>query len=87
VKVELTRKARADLISIIAHSAKEFGGDHARKYLDELYFSFDLLTDNPRMGRVFDRTKRRYIFKSHYVFYKVEKTRIVILTIRHQRMS
>jgi toxin ParE1/3/4 len=54
-----------------------------RPIIDGLYYSFDLLTDNPRLGRVWKGEKRCYTYRMHNVYYRIIENRIFITQIRH----
>jgi len=47
----LTARAEADLDEIDDHVASEFGEAVAERVIDRLFETFELLADNPRMGR------------------------------------
>ena len=64
----LTRQAKSDIKAIYRYTVEYFGEGQAQEYLDGLEYSFDLLADNPNMGRLFDEKIRRYIYKSHLVY-------------------
>ena len=83
----LSRQAKSDIKAIYRYTVKYFGEGQAQEYLDGLYYSFDLLLDNPELGRVWDGQKRRYIFKSHLVYYRIIKDKIVITHIRSGRQK
>ena len=55
----LTRQAQSDIKDIYRYTVEYFGEEQAREYLDGLEYSFDLLTDNPKIGRLWDGTGRR----------------------------
>ena len=50
-------------------------------------FTTVLHTDNPRMGRVFDKRRRRYVYRSHHVYYRIQKDKILIVDIRNTRQN
>lgn len=50
-------------------------------------YSFDLLTDNPNMGRLFEENIRRYVYKSHLVYYEIKAEDLVIIRIRNARQK
>ena len=84
---ELSRKAARQIEGIIRYTDQHFGLDQTEEYINGLYYSFDLLTDNPRMGRPYDERRRRYVYRSHHVYYRVRKGKILIVDIRHTRQS
>ena len=83
----LSRQARSDIKAITRYTVEYFGEGQAQEYLDGLFYSFDLLMDNPKMGRAFEGTMRRYVFKSHLVYYEITQTKIHILRVLHGRMK
>lgn len=84
---ELSRKASRQIEEIIRYTDQNFGFDQTEEYINGLYYSFDLLTDNPRMGRTYDERRRRYVYRSHHVYYRVQEDAILIVDIRHTRQS
>lgn len=84
---ELSRKALGQIEDIIRYTDANFGQDQTREYVSGLYYSFDILSDNPKMGRPFDERRRRYIYRSHQVYYRVLRNRILIVDIRSSRQS
>lgn len=83
----LTRHAQSDIKAIYHYTVKHFGEGQAQEYLDGLAYSFDLLTDNPKMGRLFDEKTRRYVYKSHLVYYEVKEDHLVVIRIRNARQK
>lgn len=84
---ELSEHARANIKQIIRYTIEHFGLKQAEEYTDGLYYSFDLLTDNPRLGKSvasdFSGHLRRYTYRSHYVVYEIRQHIIRIATIRN----
>jgi toxin ParE1/3/4 len=83
----LTRQAQSDIKAIYHYTVEYFGERQAREYLDGLDYSFDLLTDNPKLGRLWDGKGRRYVYKSHLVYYRIVKDEIVLTRIRNARQQ
>ena len=83
----LTRQAKSDIKTIYRYTVEYFGEGQAQEYLEGLEYSFDLLTDNPNMGRVFDEKNRRYVYKSHLVYYEIKEEELVIIRIRNARQK
>ena len=84
---ELTRKALSQIENIIRYTDANFGEAQTAEYIGGLYSSFELLTDNPHMGRRYDVRRRRYVYRSHQIYYRVLKDRILIVDIRSSRQS
>lgn len=59
----------------------------AQKWVDNIFKQVNLLTDSPKIGRIvpeIDRKEiRELIFGNYRIIYRLEKTNISILTIRH----
>lgn len=82
----LTQRAAADIDEIARYTDREFGSVQTEDYLAGLYYSFDLLTDNPEMGREWSRGRRRYVYRKHIVYYRVTAEAVVVTQIRHGAM-
>ena len=85
--LRLTRQAKSDIKAIYHYTIENFGEGQAQEYLDGLDYSFDLLTDNPKMGRLFEGDIRRYVYKSHLVYYEAKGGQLTILRIRSARQK
>lgn len=85
---EISRKASAVIDDIIRYTDKNFGPDQTATYVGGLYNSFDILADNPRLGRRFTSDKKRlYIYRSHYVLYRIMDSHVLITDIRNTRQQ
>jgi toxin ParE1/3/4 len=91
MRVELSEQAAEDIVDILDYTLTCFGRRQADEYNDGLFRSFDLLADNPYLGRrvngLLTGQVRRYIYQSHYVFYEVRAEVIHIATIRNTRQD
>lgn len=87
MRYELSERARADIKAIIVYTLENFGRQQADEYTDGLFRSFELLTDNPKIGMTVTGAVRRYVYRSHYVFYEIRDDVIRIATIRHTRQE
>lgn len=87
MRYEISRRASEQIDSIIRYTDESFGEAQTAEYLGGLYLSFDLLTDNPKMGRAWAGDRRCYIYRSHYVFYRILSDQILITDIRHTRQE
>ena len=75
-------QAREDLIAIYADGVRLFGEAQADRYLDGLFYLFDLLTDNPDLETAFGQAVRRIVYKSHVVYYEHSDDEVVIVEVR-----
>ena len=84
---ELSKRARADIKNIARYTLENFGLAQTEEYLGGLYHSFELLTDNPKLGREWNSGRRRYIYRMHQVFYRLSGDRVFITHIRHSSQN
>lgn len=86
----LSKKADQDVKAIFTYSYTAFGAAQADKYLDGLETSFEMLADNPLLGRNCDWLRAGYHcydYASHVIFYRLRKHDIFISRILHSRMD
>lgn len=87
MKVRRTRHAEADIKDIYRYTVTNHGEIQAELYLGGLDYTFDLLSDNPSMGKAITKNRHRYRYKEHYVFYQLDPGFVTILQIRGVRMQ
>ena len=85
MQVKLSRDASAQIDEIILYTDTHFGERQTAEYVDGLYYSFELLSDNPRMGREWAGGRRRYLYRSHVIYYRIESDHILITAIMNER--
>lgn len=83
----LTKQAERSIKEIIRYTDQYFGSPQTDEYLDGLYYSFDLLADNPKLGHMWDKGRRRYIYRMHVVYYRLTKDGVLITQIKHSAMT
>jgi toxin ParE1/3/4 len=84
-----SRRAEADLLSIGDYTLCEWGRTQAARYLGELEVCCQTLVGNPALGRFCDDVRpglRRHEHGMHVVFYRQERSGILVSRILHQRM-
>lgn len=84
----LTRDADADLLEVFLHGFETFGLARAEDYRDSLARCFQLLADNPRLGRKADELApgaRRHEHARHVIFYDEQSYGVLITAIVHER--
>ena len=65
MRYELSAKAETDIQDIIRYTLENFGRQQVDLYVDGLFNTFDIMTDNPRMGSdVRGVEARRYVYRS-----------------------
>lgn len=85
---ELSDRAAADLLDIYVHGVRQFGSKQSDLYLDGLERCFDLIAENPEMGRLANQVGegfRRHEHQSHVIFYEQTATGVLILAVLHAR--
>lgn len=83
MKYKLSRLARTNIKDIARYTDRHFGTAQTQEYLDGLYYSFELLADNLKLGREWSEGKRRYIYRMHVVYYRLTRSGPMITEIRH----
>jgi toxin ParE1/3/4 len=86
----LTQQADAQLFEILRYSLTHFGEGQAQKYHDELLWCFQMLADNPQLGRSAERARpatRRHEHKQHVILYRATDTGVMILAIFDMRSN
>lgn len=82
----LTKRAEADLFDIFLFGYEQFGSTQAEAYASEMERVFQLLADNPRMGREAEaiaRGVRRHEHGSHIILYEISSDGVLILALVH----
>ena len=82
--------AQADLEEIWLYTCNEWGVSQADRYLQSLISRFDWLAENPSLGKQRDDIKSGYFCfpeGRHLIFYTIQKSKIDIIGIPHQRMD
>lgn len=86
----LSKKAVADLDDIHEYSVVTFGTTQARSYLNHLHERFEILGQQPMLGRQADHFApklRRYEYRSHVAFYVPEDGGVTIVRVLHKSMD
>lgn len=81
---KLSRDANKKLEEIYEYSVLNFGEAIADEYFLSLHNAFDLLTEQPNLGRVFYEF-HRHEHRDYVFFYKTVEDGILILHIFHQK--
>ncbi|MDR3727844.1 MAG: type II toxin-antitoxin system RelE/ParE family toxin [Terracidiphilus sp.] len=85
----ISREAEADIDQIAAYTTDTWGWVQSDRYLGQLEDSFQLLANNPSMGRSCDAIREglhRFEIGKHVVFYRTEPDGILIARVLHQQM-
>jgi toxin ParE1/3/4 len=84
-----SRRAEGDLLNIGDYTLRKWGKAQATRYLGELEACCQTLALNPVLGRLCDDVRpglRRHEHRKHVVFYRQERSGILVSRILHQRM-
>jgi toxin ParE1/3/4 len=80
-------KGESDLAEIFDYTVDTWGEEQAENYVDELARCFQLLADSPGLGRACDLLFpgiRRFEQGKHVIFYKQDRSGILVSRILHQ---
>ena len=87
----LTKKTKADLKIIAAHTQRKWGKTQRLFYIKQLDDAFHLLAENPKLGIKCDYIKKGYHKHpsgGHIVFYpQIDDSLIEIVRVLHRRMD
>ena len=89
-RYKTTKAADEDLIQAFLDGILKFGVRQAQKYRDALDYVFELIADNPRLGRRIDYsdTYRRFHHGRHVIVYSIgSDNQITIERVFHDAMD
>ncbi len=81
-----TRKADDDLKEIYRYTLRSWGIKQARSYNKTLEAMFDMLSQNPSMGKTRSDIRegyRSFVKGQHVIFYRMRDDNILILRVLH----
>lgn len=90
MRLELSRRAQADLDDIRDYSVDQFGVERAILYLDTIEQGFRLLVDYPQIGRQrseFGPSLRSYSVGEHRIMYEPQPDVIHVIRLLHKAMD
>lgn len=80
---KLTKDVEISIAKIYEYSLLNFGEVQADQYYTSLHQIFDLLAEQPLIGRQF-HSYRRHEHQSHSIFYKITDNGILIVHLLHK---
>ena len=86
----LTPKARLDLEEIYEYSFRVWGVTQADLYQDQLFHFMQLICKNPFLGTNYSYSSiayRKLTANKHLIFYRLEKSSIIVVRILHEKMD
>lgn len=90
MRLELSRRAQADLDDIRDYSGAEFGAERAVAYLDAVESAFRRIVEFPEIGAVHPTLgplTRSLGCQRHRIFYEAGSDTILIVRILHKAMD
>ena len=90
MRLELSRRAQADLDDIRDYSVEQFGVARAILYLDAIEQAFRRLVDHPQIGSSrypFAAEVLSYPVREHRIFYEARPTEVHIVRLLHKAMD
>jgi toxin ParE1/3/4 len=90
MRLELSRRAQADLDEVRDYSVAEFGAARAIAYLDSIEAAFRRMLDFPDIGPVHPGLRpptRSLGCQQHRIFYEVDGETVRVLRILHTAMD
>lgn len=85
-----TVEADRDIIEIYVLGAQQFGVAQSERYVDELFDTFELLAENPKMARErreLNPPMRLHPYHAHLIAYLVRDGDILIVRVLHGRQD
>ena len=89
LQVDVSIEAEEDIDQITAYTTRTWGWRQTNRYLAKLEDGFELLAQNPSIGRSCDSIRpglRRFEIGKHVVFFILEPNGIQIVRMLHQQM-
>lgn len=90
MRLELSRRAQADLADIRDYSVEQFGVERAVAYLDAIEQAFRRILLYPEIGGEYSSITppiRSLACQRHRIFYKAERETVMIQRILHGAMD
>ena len=87
---KLSEESKSDIAGIYEYDIEKFGLDQAQDYLLGLHDLFQTLSDNVNIGRdasEFFPSLKRFMYRSHMIFYLQTDSGIFIVRVLSQRMD
>ena len=87
---KLSGESKSDNAGIYEYGIEKFGLDQAQDYLLGLHDLFQTLSDNVNIGRdasEFFPSLKRFMYRSHMIFYLQTDSGIFIVRVLSQRMD
>jgi toxin ParE1/3/4 len=89
LRVNASVEAEEDIDLIASYTTRTWGWRQTNRYLAKLEDGFELLAQNPLIGRSCDSIRsglRRFEIGKHVVFYIPDPREVLIVRVLHQQM-
>ncbi len=87
---KVSRKAEIDLAKMYEYGIERFGLKQSQTYLLGMHTLFQILADNASLGcdaSEFVLSLKRFLYKSHTIFYLATDIDVLIVRVLHQSMD
>ncbi len=87
---KLSNESATDISNMYEFGIGKFGLDQAQKYIVGLHKLFQTLADNSSIGRdasEFLPSLKRFVYKSHIIFYLITDSGVFIIRVLSQSMD
>ncbi|MGR9248386.1 type II toxin-antitoxin system RelE/ParE family toxin [Rhizobium leguminosarum] len=88
MKYRTTVEADQDIVELYVLGAEQFGALQSERYVDDLFDTFELLAENPRMARErreLNPPMRLHPYRAHMIAYTIREESILIVRVLHGR--
>lgn len=88
--IEFLPRVKKDFFTIQKYTRKRYGPKQVTKYIDLLHKKVEKIRDNPSIGKQRRDIPPGYLaYKAgkHYIIYKVDKSKLLVITILHESMD
>jgi len=88
--LDLSRRARNDIRSILMYTALEWGAEQEARYAAALAQALETISNNPQIGRARDDLHpgaRTFPVEQHIIVYELRETVVWVARILHHRMD
>ena len=88
--IRLSAKARQDFVDILRFTGENWGQGQLTAYRSKIDDALSVISRNPEIGRAagdLPPSWRLFAVGSHVIVYRIEKARVGVARILHQRMN
>jgi toxin ParE1/3/4 len=88
-RIIVSKPAKSDMRAIVRYTVERWGANQAVRYVQGLRSCFEVLANDPGIGRACDSISvglRRHEHGKHVVFYRLNRDGSRIVRVLHQQM-